>query len=88
MELNVSAALEYKWDDVKRIARADLLQPGGSWHPTDCSAIRSLLIIVPFKDREAHLPVFLAHMHPILQRQQASYRILVIEQVKKLRIYY
>ena len=85
MVLNVSAALSYMWHDVSRIARADVLGVGGTWEPEGCTARRRLLIIVPFRDRERHLPGFLAHMHPILQRQQAAYRILIIEQVRILR---
>ena len=31
-------------------------------------------VIVPFRDRESHLRIFLRHIHPILMRQDISYR--------------
>ncbi len=39
-------------------------------------------VLQPPRDREEHLKVFLCHMHPILQRQQLDYRIIVVEQSK------
>ena len=54
---------------------------GGRCAPKECEARTRVAIIVPFRDREAHLKVFLAHMHPILQRQLIEYQIFVIEQV-------
>jgi hypothetical protein len=39
-------------------------------------------VLQPPRDREEHLKVFLHHMHPILQRQQLDYRIIVVEQTK------
>ena len=41
-----------------------------------------LILYLAFRDREDHLKVFLHHMHPILQRQQLDYRIVIVEQTK------
>ena len=57
------------------------LEYGGSWRPSYCTARHRVAVIVPFMNRHEHLRIFLAHMHPFLQRQQMDYRIFVIEQV-------
>lgn len=53
---------------------------GGRWKPTGCRARQRVAIIVPYRDRQQHLELFLRHMHPILQRQMLEYRIFVVEQ--------
>lgn len=57
------------------------LEAGGTWRPSSCLARQRVALIVPFRDREEHLRIFLYHMHRLLSRQQLDYRILVIEQV-------
>jgi hypothetical protein len=57
------------------------VDPGGQWSPSDCVARQRLAVIVPFRDREAHLQLFLRVMHPMLQRQMVEYTIFVVEQV-------
>ena len=57
------------------------LAPGGAWRPTDCIARQKVALIVPFRDREEHLRIFLNLLIPMLQRQKLAYRIIVIEQV-------
>ena len=57
------------------------VEPGGRWHPQNCSARHRVAVIVPFRDREAHLKLWLRHMHPFLQKQLISYRVFLIEQV-------
>ena len=54
---------------------------GGSFQPAECAARQKVALIVPFRDREDHLRIFLYHMHSVLQRQQLHYRVFVIEQV-------
>ncbi|KAK2180296.1 hypothetical protein NP493_448g04068 [Ridgeia piscesae] len=53
---------------------------GGGWRPTDCQPRQRVAVIVPYRDREQHLGIFLKHMHPVLQRQLIDYRIFVVEQ--------
>ncbi|XP_053398332.1 beta-1,4-N-acetylgalactosaminyltransferase bre-4-like [Mercenaria mercenaria] len=38
-----------------------------------------IAIIIPYRDRENHLKVFLRNIHPFLQQQQLEYGIFVIE---------
>ncbi|XP_070189948.1 uncharacterized protein [Littorina saxatilis] len=58
------------------------LNPGGEWSPKDCVARYRLAIVIPYRDRLAHLTVLLAHLLPILKRQQLHFRIFVVEQVR------
>lgn len=57
------------------------LSPGGRWKPRECESRSRVAIIVPYRDRERHLRLFLNHMHPFLQRQQLDYGIYIIEEV-------
>ena len=50
----------------------------------DTAATNTVAIVVPYRDRESHLKLFLQHMHPFLQKQKLTYRIYVIEQVRCL----
>ena len=59
---------------------------GGHWSPTECSARQRIAIIIPFRDRQAHLEMLLKVLHPMLQRQLVDYTIFVIEQVLRPRI--
>ena len=46
------------------------LEAGGAWRPSSCLARQRVALIVPFRDREEHLRIFLYHMHRLLSRQQ------------------
>ncbi|XP_074662411.1 beta-1,4-galactosyltransferase 4-like [Tubulanus polymorphus] len=53
----------------------------GGWHrPDECVSRHKLAVIIPYRDRNQHLVLLLAHLHPILQRQQLDYRVFVVEQ--------
>ena len=56
------------------------IELGGSYEPTECRPRYNVAIVVPYRDREAHLKAFLANLHPFLQRQQLAYTIFIIEQ--------
>ena len=58
-------------------------RPGGVWRPPDCAARHHVVIIIPYRDRKQHLLMLLYHLHPLLQRQQLQYRIVVVEQVRE-----
>ena len=60
---------------------------GGSYEPTECRARYNVAIVVPYRDREAHLIAFFANLLPFLLRQQLAYTIFIIEQtsIKKYR---
>ncbi|XP_040154275.1 beta-1,4-N-acetylgalactosaminyltransferase bre-4 [Anopheles arabiensis] len=59
---------------------ADKLQPGGQYVPPDCTARNRVAIIVPYRDREKHLPIFLKNIHALLMKQQLEYGIYIVEQ--------
>ncbi|KAK6187774.1 hypothetical protein SNE40_005726 [Patella caerulea] len=54
--------------------------PGGVWRPKNCVARYRVAIIIPYRDRLAHLTVLLSHLLPVLQRQELDFRIFVVEQ--------
>jgi len=56
---------------------------GGSWRPSNCSSRHRIAVVVPYRDRQRHLRVFLRYMHPFLQRQMLDYAIYVVEQVSR-----
>ena len=60
------------------------LDPGGHWKPVSCTARQRVAIIIPFRNRDEHLQVFVRYMHSFLQRQLIDYTIFVIEQVTKI----
>ena len=51
--------------------------------PEDCKAIERVAIIVPYRDRQEHLEVFLNYMHAFLQRQKLQYGIYIVELVSR-----
>lgn len=59
------------------------LEPGGRFRPKNCIARHKVAIIIPYRDREEHLKIFLQNIHPMLQRQQLDYGIYIIEEVQK-----
>ncbi|XP_033102429.1 beta-1,4-galactosyltransferase 6-like [Anneissia japonica] len=54
--------------------------PGGHWKPADCLPRWKVALIIPFRDRYTHLPIFLRYIIPMLQRQKLEFGIFVIEQ--------
>lgn len=56
---------------------------GGHWRPKDCIAQSKVAIIVPYRDRDLHLRLFLNHMHSFLRKQLIEYSIYIIEEVTK-----
>lgn len=55
-------------------------QAQGFWRPKSCVARHTVTIVIPYRDRESHLAILLKHLHPLLQRQQLDYTIVVVEQ--------
>ncbi|CAN7988765.1 unnamed protein product, partial [Ixodes hexagonus] len=56
---------------------------GGWFKPKECRSRHRVAILIPYRNREEHLRVFLYNMHQMLPRQQIDYRIFVIEQYGK-----
>lgn len=59
------------------------LDPGGEFSPAQCEPKDKVAVVIPYRNREDHLKVFLAHIHPILMRQNIHYRVFVVEQSDK-----
>lgn len=59
----------------------NLLLPGGWYKPKECNPKDRVAIVIPYRDRANHLPVFLKNIHPLLMKQQIEYGIFVIEQI-------
>ncbi|XP_025096876.1 beta-1,4-N-acetylgalactosaminyltransferase bre-4-like [Pomacea canaliculata] len=56
------------------------IRAGGEWQPSDCVARYRVAVVIPYRDRLAHLTVLLAHLLPVLKRQQLHFRVFVVEQ--------
>ncbi|KAK3722060.1 hypothetical protein QZH41_007362 [Actinostola sp. cb2023] len=52
---------------------------GGSWKPSKCLATK-VAIVVPYRDRQSHLAMFLRHIHRFLRWQLLDYKIYIVEQ--------
>lgn len=57
------------------------LLSGGWYKPKECNPKDRVAIVIPYRDRENHLPIFLKNLHPLLMKQQIEYGIFVIEQI-------
>ena len=68
-------------DKVKNASVLSRVQKGGTYKPKDCKPTGSVAIIIPYRDREKHLGIFVNYMHAFLQRQQLQYGIFVVEPV-------
>jgi len=66
--------------DVIEAELGPLLRPGGAFEPENCNAQHHVAIVVPFRDRYAHLLLFLRNIHPFLMKQRIAYRIFIVEQ--------
>lgn len=67
-------AIEKKYETMKN----------GKYKPKNCTARQKVAILIPFRDRESHLRIFLNHMHAFLMKQQLEYGIYVVEQAQGL----
>lgn len=57
------------------------LQVNGGFHmPVHCVARNRVAIIVPYRNREKELAMFLNNIHPFLMNQQLDYGIFIVEQ--------
>ncbi|CAF1264352.1 unnamed protein product [Adineta ricciae] len=58
----------------------EYLYPGGHFFPKTCRSKQRLAVIICYRNREAHLKLFLNHIHAFLQQQQLDYTIFVVNQ--------
>ncbi|XP_779931.2 beta-1,4-galactosyltransferase 5 isoform X2 [Strongylocentrotus purpuratus] len=61
------------------------LLPGGHWIPLSCKSLLKVAIVVPFRNRFDHLPIFLRHIVPLLKRQKLEFSIFISEQRNDIR---
>ncbi|XP_023930874.1 beta-1,4-galactosyltransferase 2 [Lingula anatina] len=68
------------WEGLENKFRCLGVIAGGRWKPLDCVPQTHVAVIIPFRDREEHLRIFLNNMHPMLQKQKLHYGIYVVDQ--------
>ncbi|VDK85087.1 unnamed protein product [Litomosoides sigmodontis] len=72
------------WYDEPTFEEIERLNPylelGGHGKPNSCQSRHRVAIIVPYRDREAHLRILLHNLHSLLTKQQLDYAIFVVEQ--------
>ncbi|TKR64209.1 hypothetical protein L596_024782 [Steinernema carpocapsae] len=68
----------YKFEETANMFPS--LENGGHGYPESCQARHRVAIIVPCRDRESHLRIFLKNLHALLQKQQLDYGIFVLDQ--------
>lgn len=66
------------WEDLEKMY-SDVAD-GGRYRPRECRSRHKVAIIIPYRNRDYHLRLFLYNMHPMLRRQQLDYGIFVIEE--------
>lgn len=60
------------------------LKLGGHWSPSNCTPRHRVAIIVPYRDRDYNLQLFLPHMHSFLSKQQLEYAIYLVEPIANI----
>ncbi|CEF66382.1 Beta-1,4-galactosyltransferase family and Galactosyltransferase, C-terminal domain and Galactosyltransferase, N-terminal domain-containing protein [Strongyloides ratti] len=60
------------------------IQPGGHFYPNHCNAEQKVAILVPYRNRQSHLRIFLHNIHKTLQKQHIDYAIILIEPINNV----
>ncbi|XP_073439812.1 beta-1,4-galactosyltransferase 6 isoform X2 [Dendrobates tinctorius] len=76
-DINMS---EITLEEIHQQFSAMNIGPGGHWKPADCTPRWKVAILIPFRNRHEHLPIFFRHLIPMLQRQHLEFSFYVIEQ--------
>lgn len=76
----IEADTEYEELEVVEKRFIDKIQPGGRFWPTECRARDKVAVVIPYRDRKQHLPIFLKNIHTFLMKQQIDYGIFIVEQ--------
>lgn len=61
--------------------------PGGHYRPDICIPDTCVALIIPYRDRENQLRIFLKHMHQFLSKQGLEYTIFVVELVSEIIVF-
>ena len=59
------------------------IEMGGAWHPPYCQSPWRIAIILPIRDREDNLRIFIRNIIPFLKRQKADLTLYAVEQVSE-----
>lgn len=73
------------WKELEKLY-ADT-EPGGFSKPKDCISRHRVAMVIPYRDRDEHLRIFLHNLHSLLRKQQLEFAIYVVEQVCNLLQY-
>ena len=89
-EINVFDQNIYEMNKIreKLLSKQIKLEPGGvslTKKNQNCTSKTSLAIIVPYRNREKHLKLFISNMHPFLTRQKINYGIYLVEPIGNLK---
>ena len=79
--LYVNKSIPSSYDEIEPLI--SFVNHGGWYKPNDCTSIKNIAIIIPYRDRKENLMVLLRHLNPILKRQKISYQVYIVEQVDK-----
>lgn len=60
------------------------LNKGGLSTPLNCKPRHKVALIIPYRNRESNLKLFLQNIHPFLAKQQLDYGIYLIEPVQNI----
>ncbi len=72
----------YEMEEIEEHHANSSIKLGGHWSPLNCTARYRIAIIIPYRNRDMQLRIFLNFMHPFLQKQQLDYQIFLIEPVR------
>lgn len=72
--------LEYEELEAVEKRFADSIRPGGRFQPKECRATSRVALVIPYRDRKQHIPIFLKNIHALLMKQQIDYGIFIVEQ--------
>ncbi|XP_061195870.1 beta-1,4-galactosyltransferase 1-like [Saccostrea echinata] len=68
---------DFSWEDT--LQKHNSVRCGGHFRPSNCKARQKVALLIPFRNRYAHLKIFINHIHPFLMRQQLEYGIYIID---------
>ena len=60
------------------------IRKGGLSTPVECKSRNRVALIVPFRNREPNLKIFLNNLHRLLVKQQLDYGIYLIEPIQNV----
>ncbi len=72
-------ALDFK--KIEKILKKLDIKLGGLSAPRECKSRHKVALIVPYRNREENLKIFLNNMHPFLAKQQIDYGIYLVEPI-------